>query len=335
MDSSFAFQSPQFLWGLIALPFVFWVEMRKLHSVRLPLPSHDALVGAVKTWRSRFEFLPPLLKTFAMMLLILAIARPQIVNHDTRIKSEGVDIVLALDASGSMRALDMTLDGDRADRMAAVKKVVGDFVSGRHYDRIGMVVFGQTAYTQCPLTLDYDVLRGYLDLIDVGIAGDATAIGNALATSIKRLEGSTAKSRIVILLTDGANNAGEVSPQAAAEAAARQGIKTYTIAVGSRSQLVPFPVQTPFGTRIQNVQLDVDEDTLKMISDKTGGKFFRADSTETLESIYATIDKLEKTEVEIEKFTDADELYWPFLVAAVALLLIGWGARMTVFLRVP
>jgi Ca-activated chloride channel family protein len=331
----FQFHSKGFFWLAALLPVVFFYELRKLRLIKLSVPSLKIVQGGRRTWRSRLEFLPALLKTLSMALLIVALARPQVVNQDSRVKSEGVDIILTLDTSGSMKALDMQLRGERTDRMNAVKSVVGDFISGRQYDRIGMVIFGENAYTQCPLTLDYDILRGYLDLIDIGIAGDATAIGNALATSVKRLEGSTAESRVVVLLTDGANTAGEVSPQAAAEVAARRGIKVYAIAFGSREKLVPFPVETPFGTRVQNVQLEVDEDVLKMIADKTGGKFFRADSTATLGKIYDTIDELEKTEVEVEKFTDYEEKYWDWLAAAVALLLIGWVLRHTYFLRVP
>lgn len=333
--SFFQYASPYWRYCVVLLVPLFFYELRKLHLTRLAIPSGEIVVRRKKTLKAELEFVPPLLKMIAMALILFALARPQIGNQNTDVHSEGIDIVLALDTSESMHALDLQLDGKEADRMQVVKSVVKDFIDGREYDRIGMVVFGAQAYTQCPLTLDYDILKGYLDLIDVGIAGDATAIGNALATSVKRLIASQAKSRIVILLTDGDNTAGEVSPQAAAELAKDEGIKVYTIAVGSRAKTVPYPVKTPYGRQVRNVELSVDEDTLKKIAETTGGRFFRADTTDTLKSIYQTIDKLEKTDVKVEKFTEFDEQYLTYLIPGLIFLLASWILKQTIFLRVP
>lgn len=335
MWSLLQWASPHYFYLLLLLPFFYFYECRKNHFVKLPVSSSAIFKTQKKTTRERLEWFPVFLRVLGLTLLILALARPQLANKTTEVNNSGIDIMLALDTSGSMRALDMTWNGQRADRMSVVKAVVKSFVNGRQSDRVGMVVFGQQAYTQCPLTLDTDALKGYLDLIDVGIAGDATAIGNALATAVKRLAGSKAKSRVVILLTDGKSNAGEVSPQVAAELAKDKGIKVYTIAVGSRAALVPFPYQTPFGTQIRDAQLEVDEDTLRMIAAESGGEFFRADSTEALQEIYHHIDALEKTDVKVKRYTDYEELYWNLLPPALILLILAWVLKNTFFLRVP
>jgi len=270
----------------------------------------------------------------AMVLLVFALARPQWGNKYTEVESEGVDIILALDTSGSMKALDLELNGREANRLDVIKSVVSSFIDGRSYDRIGMVVFGTEAYTQCPLTLDYDILRGYLDLIEIGIAGEETAIGNALATSVKRLIKSEAKSKIIILITDGENTSGAVSPLRAAELAKKHGIKVYTIAVGSRNR-VPFPQKTFFGTRKVYVNLPVDEETLKDIAKITSGEFFKASDTKSLSRIYETIDELEKTEVKVSEFAEYKEMYISFLTPSIVLLLLAWLLQRTVFLRIP
>jgi Ca-activated chloride channel family protein len=335
MTEDVTYHSSFVLYFAILPILIFLFELKTLKAIKLPISSKSVFSAAKKSLKNRLEFLPPFLKMLALLLLIIAIARPQIAIPHKESLTEGIDIVLALDTSRSMLALDMQEGGQRADRMSVVKSVVKDFIKGRANDRIGMVVFGQQAYTQCPLTLDYDIVTGYLDLIDVGIAGDATAIGNALATAVKRLQGSKAKSRIVILLTDGANTAGEVSPKVAAELASEEGIKVYTIAVGSKNELVPFPVEGFFGTQIRNVKLEIDEELLKEIAAKTGGQFFRADTTDMLKVVYSRIDELEKTKSLFKEFTEYDERYWPFLAASLMLLILGWLLRQTIFLRVP
>jgi Ca-activated chloride channel family protein len=334
MFGTFAWHSPWYLVLLALLPFIFFFDLRKRRLLRFASSTGTSFQASGKSWRQRFEFLPILLRTTALALLIVALARPQLSNKITDVQSEGVDIVLALDTSGSMQALDLELQGQRADRLSVVKSVVKDFIASRQYDRIGMVVFGDEAYTQCPLTLDYDILRSYLDLIEIGIAGEGTAIGNGIATAVKRLENSKAKSQVIVLLTDGRSNAGQVSPMAAAELAKKRGIKIYTISVGTKGN-VPFPQDTPFGKKIAYVQLDTDDETLKQIATTTGGQFFSASSTEMLTQVYDTIGKLEKSKVEVKEFTEYQELYEEPLYAAIALLLIAWFLRQRVFVRVP
>lgn len=330
------FSSPEAFWFIPIFLVLLLFDWRKPRLLRLPLSSTLILADAKAGWRSRFEFLPSLVKFIGIVLIVFALARPQESNKHTEIKSDGVDIILALDTSGSMKALDMRLNGRESDRLEVVKSVVRDFISGREFDRIGMVVFGHEAFTQCPLTLDYDILLGYLELLEIGMAGDGTAIGDGLAMSVKRLMKSQAKSRVVILLTDGDNNAGEVSPEIAAEMAKKHKIRVYTIAVGSKDKLVPFPVQTPFGfTQRQMVKLEINEDLLKKIAVETGGEFYSADSMETLQAIYAKINELEKSEVKRSEFTEYEELYLDYLVPGMILLGAGWLLRPLAFLRVP
>lgn len=334
-ESFFQFHSPQFfLLGFLLIP-LFIFDLSKLHIVKFRAGSQKVYDQKLsRSWRSFFEFIPPTLRFLGFVLLLIGLARPQWGKQYQEIESEGVDIVLALDTSGSMRALDMELDGQRVNRMQVVKAVVTDFIAGRRHDRLGMVIFGSQAYTQCPLTLDYDMLAGYLDLIDIGIVGEETAIGNAIALSVKRLMSSQAKSKVIILLTDGENTAGEISPLKAAEVAADEGVKIYTIAVGTTGP-VPMPVQTFFGQQIVNINLEVDEESLKQIATTTQGQFFLAKDTAALRKIYETIDKLEKTKVEVKEFVDYGEDFLRYVVPALILFLTAWVLQRTVFLRVP
>jgi Ca-activated chloride channel family protein len=331
--SFFQFQNPAYLlFFLLVLP-LFFFEMRKKHFVRLPLSSILVLSQRKKTWRQRLEFFPTFLKIVALTLLISALARPQWGNRYTEVDSEGIDIVLTLDTSESMVGLDLTLNGEEANRLQVIKSVVNDFIGGRQYDRIGMVVFGEQAYTQCPLTTDYNVLKSYLDIVEIGIAGKGTAIGNAIAVSVKRLETSKAKSKIIILLTDGESNAGEVSPKIAAELAAQRGIKIYTIGVGTQGA-VPVYQDTLFGRRKVTVEMHFDEKSLKEIAAMTAGQYFSAGSQEALKDVYQTIDKLEKTQVKVQEFSDVQEMFLLFLVPAVLFLVLSWFLEHAVFIRV-
>jgi Ca-activated chloride channel family protein len=251
----------------------------------------------------------------------VGLARPQWVQRETEVTSEGIDIMLAIDASGSMAAMDFKIQGRPVNRLSVVKKVVGDFIREQTGDRVGMVIFGDSAYTQCPLTLDYDVLVQLLDHIQVGIAGEGTAIGDGLALSLKRLKDTPGKSKVVILLTDGRNNAGKISPEKAAEIAKSLGIKVYTIGIGTEGP-VPFPQQGMFGTRLIYVNLDMDPDTLEKIADVTDGRYFYAADTGKLETIYEEIGKLEKTEVKVKHYETFDELYRYFVWAGIGLFLL-------------
>jgi Ca-activated chloride channel family protein len=267
-------------------------------------------------------------------LLTLAAARPQFYNVSREIKSTGVDIILALDASGSMQALDFELGEKPVSRLTAVKKVVSDFIKQRDMDRIGLVVFGQEAFTQSPLTLDKGLLLDLVKRMEIGMAGDSTAVGSAIAIGGKRLKDLDAKTKVLILLTDGRNNAGDLTPVEAAEAVHTLGIKIYSIGVGGQGE-APFPVQTLFGTRIVRQRVDLDESTLKRIAEIGRGKYFRASDTKGLEEIYRTIDQLEKTEIKVKEFFHYKELYPWFLWPALILLCIEILLRAFVLRVIP
>lgn len=330
----FQFAHPFFLLLLLALPFLFYFYRRQKARLGFYYSSVRQFEGLPRSFKERSQFLLPFLRALTLALLVLALARPQFGNRFSETLSEGIDILLTIDTSGSMKALDFHLQGSEANRLDVVKKVVGDFVSKRPYDRIGMVVFGEEAYTQCPLTTDTQTLHNFLDLIRIGIAGDGTAIGNALATSVKRLKDQKTKSKIIILLTDGRNNAGQIAPEKAAQIAKEFNIKVYTIGVGSHGP-VPYPEDTPFGVRKVYANLDFDEATLQNIASETGGKYFRATDTKELAEIYSTIDQLEKSEVKIKQFSEYNELYLYFLLPALFLFMLEQLLARTVFLRIP
>jgi Ca-activated chloride channel homolog len=333
-NAFFQFHSPwYFLLVIIAIALLIF-DIHKLHALKFKISSVKLVKKGQRSIRYYLEFVAPLIRFVALILLIVGLARPQWGNEYQEINSEGIDIVLALDTSGSMRALDLRLEGREANRLDVIKSVVSEFVDGRAYDRMGMVIFGTEAYTQCPLTLDHEILKGYLDLIEIGIVGEATAIGNALATSVKRLLDSKAESKIIVLLTDGANTAGKISPIAAAELAKENNIKVYTIAVGRRGA-VPMPVKTMFGQRVVSQHLKFDEKSLQNIATITGGKYFLASSTTALKEIYEIIDKLEKSEVQVEEFTEYKEMFLAFVIPGIILILLAWLLQKTIFLRIP
>jgi Ca-activated chloride channel family protein len=265
---------------------------------------------------------------------VLTLARPQSGETAVAIKSSGVDIILAIDTSGSMQALDFQQDGQRVDRLTAVKKVVKEFIKGRGHDRLGMVVFGEEAFTQCPLTLDYGILLSFLDRLSIGMAGDATAIGSAIAISTKRLKDLKAQSKIVILLTDGRNNAGRISPEVATDAAAALGIRIYTIGAGTHGK-APFKIDTLFGPKYVYREVDIDEESLQKIAQKTGGQYFRATDSDSLAQIYKHIDALEKSEVELKEYSEYHEHFLWFLLPALLGLLGNIVLSQTVLKRFP
>jgi len=274
------------------------------------------------------------LRCAAMGLLILALARPQSGTTSTEIITEGVDIMLCLDTSGSMNALDFQLENKRVNRLQVVKKVVDEFIRGRQNDRIGMVVFAEEAFTQCPLTLDYGVLLSFLERLEIGMAGDTTAIGSALATCVKRLKDVKSKSKVIILLTDGRNNTGAISPATAADIAKTHGIKVYTIGAGTEGE-APFLVDSLFGKHYVYQKVDLDEDTLKEIARKTGGRYFRATNTEALKTIYQQIDEMEKTEVKVKEYMEYEELFHWFLIPGLLFLLVEIVLAHTRFMKIP
>lgn len=278
-------------------------------------------VGILRTLRSAPMFwlnLPQILRLGLLACLILAAARPQVMDVNTKRQVEGLDIMLVLDTSNSMLAMDFELDGKRQNRLEVVKHVVEDFIQKRTDDRIGLVIFGSQAFTQAPLTLDHRVLMEFMKPVKIGMAGPETAIGDALATAVKRLKDIDAKSKVVILLTDGANTAGTMDPRSAVEAARTLGIKVYAVGVGSDGP-VPYPTQGFFGIEYQQRIFKMDTELMKFIADSTGGKFFLASDTKSLQQVYTTIDQLEKTKTAVDDPRPRDEIAWVFLLAALAL----------------
>jgi Ca-activated chloride channel homolog len=267
--------------------------------------------------------------------MVVGLARPQLGRARTEVQASGIDIVLALDVSGSMQALDFKLGGQPVNRIDVVKSVVGKFIEDRPNDRMGLLAFAGAPYLVSPLTLDHDWLLQNLDRVRIGTVEDGTAIGSAIATGVNRLRETAAKSKIVVLLTDGMNNAGKVSPAAAAEAAKAMGVKLYTIAAGVRGQ-APVPVKDNFGnTRLAMAKVDVDEETLQKIADETGGKFYRATDTDSLKHIYAEINRLEKTTHTLRKFESSRELFSWILVPALGVLALGVTLEQTRYRRLP
>ena len=334
MSHFFQFQDPWFLLLLLAIPVFHFASKKKRGTKAIHFSSLKLFDGLNRSFRERFEFFIPLLRALSLALLIIGVARPQWGNKTTETSGEGGDIMLTIDTSGSMKALDFHLQNSEVNRLDVVKKVVADFILKRPHDRIGMVVFGEEAYTQCPLTTDSGTLREFLDRIRIGIAGDGTAIGNALATSVKRLKNQKTKSRIVILLTDGRNNAGDISPLKAAGIARDMGIKVYAIGIGSAGP-VPYPQETAFGVEKVYAHLEQDEEMLRQIAQITGGRYFHATETAELEKIYGTIDKLEKSEIKIKEYREYEELFPPFVWAGLLLFALELLLSRTYFLRIP
>lgn len=319
--TTWRFASPLVLWLLAALPLAALLRGRIGRVAAVLYPSADLVRGlgratSASPGRARWT-----LRLVALALLIVALARPQQGLGTAEVEASGIDIVLTIDVSGSMRALDFELNDQRADRLAVVKSVVRRFVDARRDDRLGIVAFAGRPYLVSPLTLDHDWLVQNLDRVRIGLIEDGTAVGSAIAASVNRLREQKAKSKVVILLTDGVNNAGKVQPLTAAEAARALGIKVYTIAAGTQGE-APMPVMDRFGNeRVVMAPVEVDEETLKKVAERTGGAFFRATDTETLERIYAQIDQLERTTETVKRYEQYRELYhWPLLLG---LLLLG------------
>lgn len=327
------FESPWLLLLLLFIPILVYLYFNR--STGGVIFSSTENITKLPLQRKRhLRHIILLLRIATLILLIAAIARPQSGMKFSDVTTEGVDIMLAIDTSGSMQALDFEVNNKRVDRLEVVKGVVADFIKARETDRIGMVVFGQEAFTQCPLTFDHGVLVNFLDNLKIGMAGDSTAIGSAIGIAVKRLKDIKAKSKVIILLTDGQNNAGKISPETATETAKSFGIKIYTIGAGSKGK-VPFLVDTPFGKQYIYQEVDIDEEALKKIADNTGGRYFRATDTASLKEIYSQIDKLEKTEVKVKGYVEYKELYYLFLIPGLFLLLMEIILTNTVFRKIP
>lgn len=329
------FLYPSVLWLLALLPLLALLRGRRGPVAAVKYSSADIARQVARETRSRVgNWLAPL-TLLALAFIIVALARPQFGRSESTVEASGVDMILALDCSGSMEALDFKLDGQRANRLAVVKSVVSKFIDERPNDRIGLVGFAGAPYLVSPLTLDHNWLQQNLDRVQIGTVEDGTAIGSALATSVNRLREQPGKSKIVVLLTDGQNNAGKILPDTAAQAAKALGVKVYTIGAGVRGE-APVPVTDAFGNkRLAMAKVDVDEATLQKIADETGGQFFRATDTESLQKIYGEIDRMEKTTHELKKFEHHSELFAFAILPAIGLLGAGLALDHTRFRRLP
>ena len=326
------FEYPHLLW-LLVIPALLIV-----HYIYLELCGRrpHLRVSDIRYWKaggksvlSYLRHAPMLLRTVALSMIIIAIARPRSSSKMDKIDTEGIDIVLAMDVSTSMLARDFT-----PDRISAAKDIAIEFISQRPSDRIGIVVFAGESYTQCPLTTDRATLINLMKEIQTGLIEDGTAIGNGLATAVARLQGSDAKSRVVILLTDGVNNRGEITPQTAADIAKTYGIRVYTIGVGANGT-APYPVITPWGVQMQDVEVEIDEDLLKGIAETTGGRYFRATDNTKLSEIYSEINKMEKARTTIDSFPVYKELFMDFALVALICLLLEVVFNAFILKRLP
>lgn len=322
-----SFAHPLYFGLLLLIPFMIWWQYRRKKydgpSVRL---TTIAAVKEVKpTWKVRMRPALFWLRIAALVFMTIALARPQSSSVSESIDSEGIDIVMSIDVSGSMLAEDL-----KPNRIEAAKKVATEFVEARPTDRLGLVIFSGESFTQVPITIDHNVLKEQIGNIKSGVLVDGTAIGMGLATGVDRLRASKAKSRVLILLTDGVNNTGLIDPSTALEIAKRYKVRVYTIGVGTEGQ-APYPVQTPFGMQKQMMPVQIDEALLQKIAKETGGKYYRATSNRSLKSVYSEIDQLEKTKIEVSSYKQYAELFFPFAFMAILLLTIEMILRYTVF----
>lgn len=331
----FQFAYPHLLWLLLLLPLAAWLKGKRGNTTAIRYPSTTIARSVGARPRSRAGSLLAALSLLSLGFLIIALARPQLGRGMTEVEASGVDIMLAVDVSSSMEALDFELDNERSNRLEAVKDTVAKFIEARPNDRIGLVAFAGRPYLVSPLTLDHDWLLKRLAAVKIGQVEDGTAIGSAVASSANHLSDKEAKSRLMILLTDGMNNAGKAAPLTAAEAAKALGIKCYTIGAGTRGE-APIPVEDAFGRRVLRMaKVDIDEETLTEIAQLTGGSYFRATDTESLTAIYEQIDQLETTTRKMKKYEEVDDLFAWAAIPGLALMLASFGLGHTVFRRLP
>lgn len=324
------FAHPYFFLLLLLVPLAIGLYLwREKRPATFTLSTIDAYRGRMVSWRTRLCWLPFALALLAFISGVVALARPQSSNAYSTESTEGINIVLALDISGSMLAKDL-----QPNRFEAAKSVAGEFVSSRPYDNIGLVVFAGESYTQCPLTTDHAVLLNMINSVEMGLVNDGTAIGSGLATAVNRLKEIKEGSKVVILLTDGTNNSGTIAPVTAAEIAASFGIRVYTIGVGTMGEAL-YPIQTYLGVEYVSMPVEIDEASLKQIASATGGQYFRATDNNSLHKIYEEIDQLEKVKLKVESFTQKEELFPPYLWAALILLFAALLLRSTLFRRMP
>ncbi|MHC1774679.1 MAG: VWA domain-containing protein [Lentimicrobium sp.] len=325
------FANPEAFYLLILLPAaIAWYWFRGAGTMaKLQISDYTAFLGKPRTLKLYFHHIQFLFKILAFSLLVVALARPQSTSSRQSVSVEGIDIVLAMDISGSMLAEDF-----HPNRLEAAKEVAVDFIKDRPGDRIGLVVFSGESFTQCPLTSDHPVLINLFDEIKSGMIEDGTAIGDGLATAVNRLKESQAISKVIILLTDGENNRGFIDPTSAAEIAKVFGVRVYTIGVGTIGT-APYPMPTPFGIQYQQMEVRIDEPLMEKIAEMTNGKYFRATNKQKLEEIYNEIDKLEKSKVDVTEFRRKKEEFIPFALAAVILLLLDFILGISIFKKFP
>lgn len=331
MFSDVTFAYPFVLWLLLLVPVLaywYWKKRDKI-SPDFTYSSIQIFGNIPRKLKEKLADIPAWLKIASLAFFIISAARPQSFSSGENIYTEGIDIAMVLDISGSMLAEDF-----KPNRVEAAKKVIDDFIAGRTNDRIGLVIFSGESFTQCPLTVDYSVLRNLLKEIHTGMIEDGTAIGNAIANGVNRLKDSKSKSKVMILLTDGVNNRGEIDPLTAAQIAQKFGIRIYTVGVGTVGE-APYPFQTPFGIRYQMVPVEIDENILQQIAKITGGKYFRATDNRKLVQIYDEIDRLEKTRVEVTSYRQAKELFYGWAFIGLFLLITDIGLSRTYLRRLP
>ena len=325
------FLHPQYFFFLLLLiPLIGWYVWRqRTMNASLQISSFKGFGGIKKSKKIYFRHLPFVLRVLVLAILVAAIARPQSFNKLRKSTTEGIDIMISLDISTSMLAMDF-----KPNRLEAAKDVAINFIKGRPTDKIGLVIFAAESFTQCPITLDHSVLVNLFNDVKTGLLEDGTAIGNGLATAVARIRNSDAKSKVIILLSDGENNRGDVQPLQAAEIAKEFNVRVYTIGVGTVGQ-APYPVNTMFGQQTQMVPVKIDEAMLKEIADITGGNYFRATDEKNLAEIYKEIDQMEKTKTEVEEFTRTSEEFLPFAILSFLLLLLEILLRNTILRTIP
>lgn len=321
----------KYIFLLLALVVVYIIWYIRKHnniepSVRVSDTSPYAAVG--KTWREWLVHVPFVLRVVALTMIVIVLARPQSSDNWQNTEIEGIDIMMTIDVSTSMLSEDL-----KPNRLEAAKDVAAQFINGRPNDNIGLTIFAGESFTQCPLTVDHEVLLNLFKNVQCGLVEDGTAIGLGIANAVTRLKDSKAKSKVIILLTDGTNNAGSVSPLTAAAIAKQFGIRIYTIGVGTNGE-APYPFQTAMGIRYQNIPVEIDEQVLREIASTAGGEYFRATSNSKLKEVYEEIDKLEKTKLNVREFSTKEEEYQPFALVALVAVILELALRATILRRI-
>lgn len=331
MMSNITFLHPEFFWALLVIPFyvAWYIWKRRTLNATLQISTLQPFEGMKQSWKSRFRHVPMVLRMLALSAAVVVLARPQSTDSYKDEHTEGIDIVISMDISGSMLAMDFT-----PNRLEAAKVEATKFIANRPNDNIGLVIFAGESFTQCPLTTDHAVLTNLMQDIHTEMLSGGTAVGSGLATAVTRLKESKAKSKVVILLTDGVSNSGSIAPIKAAQIAQTFGVRVYTIGVGTRGT-AKMPVMTHFGMEYIDQEVDIDEPTMTEIAQMTGGKYFRATDNNSLDVIYKEIDQMEKTILEVREYTKRTEEYLPFAIVAMLLLLAELIMRNTILRTLP